>query len=109
MRRAGEGLMGARWRTEVLPTTFRVTAIAIGGYGLTSALCALTGLVLVFFGMPLSDAMLATVLLGYLFYVALVMWGFADRRTLIRPWLILLSAAVTMSIASLLAPLALAS
>jgi hypothetical protein len=101
--------MSVRWRTEVLPTTFRVTAITLGGYGLTSALCALAGLALVFFGMPLSDAMLATVLLGYLFYVALVMWAFADRTTLVRPWLIVLSAALTMSIASLLAPLALAS
>jgi hypothetical protein len=100
--------MSVPWRAQVLLTTFRVTAIALGGYALTSALCGLTGLVLVFFGMPLSDAMLTTVLLGYLFYVALVMWAFADRTTLVRPWLIILSAALTMSIASLLAPLALA-
>lgn len=89
--------------------TFRVIAIVLGGYSLTTALSALTGLVLVALGIPLSDAMLTTVLLGFVFYVALMMWGFADRRTLARPWLIVLSAALTMSITSLLAPGVLAS
>lgn len=99
--------MSWRWLQNSLLMTFRVTAIAFGGYGLTFALSALTGIALVLCGIPLADAMLTTVLLGYIFYIALVMWGFADRKTFIRPWLILLSAAFTMFLTSLLAPLVL--
>jgi hypothetical protein len=101
--------MSLRGLQDSFLMTFRVAAIALGGYGLTSALCALSGLVLASFGMPLPDAMLATVMLGYLFYIALVMWGFADRKSFIRPCLIVLFAALAMSLTSLLAPIVLSS
>jgi len=89
---------------SVLAMTFRVIAIAIGGYVFMGGVVALSGILLHRTGVPLNDAMLATVLLGYIFYVVVVMWGFRDRRTLIRPVSILVGAALTMTMASHFAP-----
>ncbi len=88
---------------------FRVIAIAIGGYALTAGVVALSGIGLNAVGVPLNDAMLATVLSGFIFYIAVVMWGFRDRRTLIRPIAVLAAAALTMTAASYLSPWVLAS
>ncbi len=87
--------------------TFRISAVTLGGYGLTSALCALAGMAVASLGVALTEAMLGTVLLGYIFYIALIMWAFAERKTLKRPCTILVLAAVTMTLTSFLAPLAL--
>lgn len=89
---------------SILVMTFRVIAIAIGGYVFMGGVVALSGILLHLMGVPLTDAMLATVLLGYVFYVAVIMWGFRDRRTLIRPFSILVGAALTMTMASRFAP-----
>ena len=101
--------MSTRWLQDALLMAFRVVAIVFGGYGLTSALCVLAGMLLHAMGMPLAEAMLTTLLLGYVFYIGLVMWGFADRTRFFRPWAILFSTAVAMSLAALLAPVALPS
>ncbi len=84
--------------------TFRVLALTLGGFALMAALSALAGLGLVALGVRLSEAMLATVLLGYVFYVALLMWGFADRNSLRRPWLVVVLAGLGMTATSYLAP-----
>ncbi len=92
------------WLAGVSSMTFRVIAITIGGYALTAGCAALSGMALNAVGLPLPDAMLATVLLGYVFYIAIVMWGFADRRNLIRPVVVLVAAALTMTLSSYFAP-----
>lgn len=99
--------MSARRLGNALHTIFRVAAISLGGYGLVSALCILAGLALHELGIALSEAMLTTVLSGYIGYVALVMWGFAEQSGARRAWIILVSAAATMSLATLAAPAAL--
>lgn len=101
--------MSLGWITPSFIMVFRIIAITLGGYGLTTALSALSGMLLHTLGASLSEAMLTTVMLGYLFYTGLLMWGFAERTSLRRPWLILSSAAITMVLASLLAPALLAS
>lgn len=89
---------------RVVSMTFRVVAIVFGGYALTAGCVALFGMALQAAGLPLKDAMLASVLLGYVFYVVVVMWAFADRRTLMRPVAVLGTAAGTMVLSSYLAP-----
>lgn len=99
--------MTSRWitgTTAAVSMTFRVLAISVGGYAFTAGCVALSGMALHAMGVPLSDAMLATILLGYVFYIAVVMWGFADRRTLFRPVAILVGAALTMKMSAYLAP-----
>lgn len=95
------------WFTDVAAMTFRVIAIAIGGYVLASGFSALSGMALHATGVPLNDAMLAAVLLGYIFYIAVVMWGFAHPQGLLRPLSILGAAALTMAAAAHFAPEAL--
>lgn len=102
---AGESL---QWIKDSLLMMFRVVAITLGGYGLTSALCALTGMLLYAVGVSLREAMLTTVMFGYLVYIAVIMWGFVDRTNFRRPWAILAAAAVSMLLTSVLAPSVLA-
>lgn len=92
------------WIVSAAAMTFRVIAISIGGFALTAGVVALLGIAIHALGVLLRDAMLASVLLGYIFYVAVVMWGFRDRRTLLRPIAVLGAAAATMTLASYLAP-----
>lgn len=99
--------MNYRRLADPLRLIFRVAAISLGGYCLVSALCILAGLALHELGIALSEAMLTTVLLGYIAYIALVMWAFAEPSGASRAWTILVSAAAAMSLATLLAPAAL--
>lgn len=84
--------------------TFRVVAIVVGGIALAAGSAALSGILLTVLGAPLGDAMVAMALAGYVFYGLIVMWGFADRRTLRRPFAVLGGGVLTMSMASVLAP-----
>ncbi len=99
--------MMGHWLPSSLAMTFRVAAISLGGYALTAGLCSLAGMVLMLSGMAMPDAMLTTVLVGYIFYIALVMWAFADRVTMKRPWAILIAAILTTIATSVLGPLVL--
>ncbi|WP_425408160.1 hypothetical protein [Hyphococcus sp.] len=89
---------------SALSMMFRVIAIAIGGIVLTGGVAALSGMALQKTGVPLKDAMLATALLSYVLYIPIVMWGFRDRRTLLRPLAVIAMAALTLTVASYFAP-----
>ena len=89
---------------DALAMTLRVIAIIVGGYVFTGGVVALSGMLLQVLGVPLADAMLSTILLGFIFYIAVVMWGFADRTSLFRPLAIVVAAALSMVISSYFAP-----
>lgn len=63
----------------------RVIAICFAGWILASGCAALAGVALRNLGMEPREAMLTTALLSFLVYIAIVMWGFADRRSIVRP------------------------
>jgi hypothetical protein len=75
--------------------TLRVVIITFGSYALTDGLAAMLGLSLHMLGVPLSDAMLLSVLIAFLLFIAIIMWGFANRNSWKRPLLITIAAIVT--------------
>lgn len=83
--------------------TYRIFGIVVGGIALMGGASALGGIGLHAGGMSLTEAMNLSSLLGFLFYVGLVMWGFA-QPSLARPTLVLVFAASTMIAATLLTP-----
>ena len=82
----------------------RVLAITIAGWILASGSAALAGAGLSLAGLPMPETMLVMALLSSLFFIAIVMWGFADRRSLLRPFVVIgLAVGVTMA-GKILAP-----
>ncbi len=75
-------------RTNALPARYRwqvfsrVIAAAIGGYALASALSALLALV---WPLPRAEAVLASTMLGFVWYALAVMWVFSVRSAT-RAW-----------------------
>lgn len=84
--------------------TMRVFAICILGWFLASAVAGLAGIALQAIGVPLKDAMLATSLLSYLFYIAIVMWGFANRTSIWRPLAVTGLTVITIVTVGILSP-----
>ena len=82
----------------------RFIAICVVGWFLASGVAGLAGIALYAVGVPLSEGMLATSLLSYVFYIAVVMWGFADRTSIWRPLAVVGLAVVAVMAAGALAP-----
>lgn len=83
----------------------RALAAVIGSYAVTAGAAALIGVLLVVgAGLGRSDALIIGSVLGYLLFVFLMLWCFAERR-LLRVWSVLvLAAATTHGAAWLIAP-----
>ena len=84
--------------------TLRVFAICVLGWFLAFGIAGLSGIALHTVGVSLADAMLATSLLSYIFYIAIVMWGFADRTSILRPLAVLGLTVLTIVTAGMLSP-----
>lgn len=66
-----------------LPIAARVFVIVVGGYAAMMGLVALAAISLALvFGMPRSEAVVLTSMIGFLGYAAIVVWGFAEWRLL---------------------------
>lgn len=93
------------------PLASRVIAVVVGGYAATVGLVALFAVLFALvFGMARSEALVLASMIGFLGYAAIVIWGFAERRSL-RLWVILgggavLSHTVATLLARLLPPMA---
>jgi len=65
--------------TRGVPLALRILLAVVGGYlltaGLTGLAAAALGLV-----MPRSEAVVLMAMLAFLVYLALLLWGFAERR-----------------------------
>lgn len=93
------------------PLASRVIAVVVGGYAATVGLVALFAVLFTLvLGMARSEALVLASMVGFLGYAAIVIWGFAERRSL-RLWVILgggavLSHAVAILLARLLPTIA---
>ena len=85
----------------------RVLAAVGAGYACTAAVVALTTLLLsLAFGMARGEAVVLAAMAGFLLYLTVLLWGFAEPR-LARVWAVLVGAAVLCwGLAQWLAPLA---
>jgi Ca2+/Na+ antiporter len=71
----GNATGGPWW---VLPG--RLVLIVVGGYATASALVAGLTVTLSFAGLPRSEAVVLVSMLGFVIYLALLIWGFAERK-----------------------------
>lgn len=63
----------------------RLIAAIPGGYALTAAAVAVSGGLLPLLGMTRSDAVVLSAMLGFVLYLVLLLWAFAER-SLARLW-----------------------
>lgn len=63
----------------------RLIAAIPGGYALSAAAVTLLGGLLTRFGMVRSEAVVVSAMSGFVFYLALLIWAFAER-SLTRLW-----------------------
>lgn len=66
----------------------RVTGAVAGGYVFCAALVALASTVLPLTGMPRSEAVVLSAMLGFVLYLLMLMWAFSVR-SLLRLWAVL--------------------
>ncbi len=67
----------------------RLAAVVGGGYACTAAAVALAARALPWaFGMARSEAVVLAAMAGFLFYLVVLLWGFAEPR-LARVWAVL--------------------
>ena len=58
----------------------RFIAAVPGGYALTAGMVAVMGSLLSASGLPRSESVVVAAMVGFLFYLALLLWAFAERR-----------------------------
>ena len=74
----------------------RVLGAVFGGYVLTALTVASAGAAMARLGMARSEAVVQAAMLGFVAYLALLLWGFSVR-SVSRLWLVLASGAVAMT------------
>lgn len=79
-----------RNRTRVLA---RVLGVVFGGYAFSAAAVALLAVLLPVSGMARSEAVILASMLGFLIYLGVLIWAFAEPR-LARVWAVLATGAV---------------
>ena len=81
----------AKSNKRLLPATFmllRITGAAVVGYALSAAVVALMVLLLIRAGLVRSEAVVLSSMLGFLFYLGVLIWAFSVRN-LARLWAVL--------------------
>lgn len=73
--------------------TLRVLGAIFGGYAFTAASVALLSVALPMLGMARSEAVILASMLGFVAYVGLLIWAFAEPR-LSRVWAVLAGGAL---------------
>ena len=68
--------------------TQRVLLAVGGGYALRAVIVMLMGWLLAALGMARSEAVTLSMMLGFVLYLVVLIWAFAERR-LLRLWLVL--------------------
>lgn len=81
------------WRYR-LQVASRVVAAAVGGYALASALTVLLALIL---PLPRAQAVLASTMLGFVWYTVAVIWVFTARSAT-RAWLLMVLPAAVLAV-----------
>jgi hypothetical protein len=81
-------------RHAALPVVFRVLGAVGGGYAVTAASVAALAAVLAACGMARPDAVVLAAMLGFLLYLALLLWAFTVK-SVARLWLALAAGITT--------------
>lgn len=91
-KHAASGFLSV-WR-QPLAVVLRVLGALLGGYAFSAALVALAAVCLALgTGLPRSEAVLLSAMPGFLLYLTVLLWAFAERR-LWRVWCVLAGGAV---------------
>jgi hypothetical protein len=69
-----------RFASPAVVVPLRVALAVLGGYGLSAGLVALLAVVLALAGMQRSEAVVLAAMLGFVIYLAVLMWAFAEPR-----------------------------
>ncbi|MEM6647235.1 MAG: hypothetical protein AAF730_13385 [Bacteroidota bacterium] len=67
--------------------TQRVLLAVVGGYLLTEAVVSLLAALLATLGMVRTEAVVLSMMLGFVIYLLLLLWAFAEQR-LVRLWIV---------------------
>jgi hypothetical protein len=89
---------------NIFQQTYRNLGIVVGGYGLWSGVVPLGGLGLYQLGFQLNDALLIFAMLGPLFYIAILIYGFAAPLRWHPGMTIAITGLTTMLLAALITP-----
>lgn len=84
--------------------TLRVISLTVAGWILSSGLAALVGAGLILIGLPKQDTMVVMALASFLLFIAIIMWGFVNRTSVLRPLLIIGFAVGVMMAGKVLTP-----
>lgn len=71
-----------------LRVLLRIVGALPGGYAFTASLVALLTVLLTHAGLPRSEAVVSASMLGFVFYLLVLLWAFSVR-SLVRLWLLL--------------------
>ena len=69
---------GRAYRTAKLLA--RILLVVLGGYAAASSVVAGSAVALTWLGMARSEAVVTASMAGFVVYLALLIWGFAERR-----------------------------
>lgn len=80
---------GKESRKAAVSVALRTVAAVVGGFGLTTALVGLSSVALpLLLGVARSEAVLLSAMLGFILYLVVLLWAFAEPR-LGRVWVTL--------------------
>lgn len=82
--------------TRIVRASLRVLGAVFGGYALTALMVAAAGAVMARLGMARSEAVVLAAMLGFLVYLALLLWGFSIAYVA-RLWATLALAAAALA------------
>lgn len=83
---------GDHRRARTLRIVLRVLGAVAGGYALTALAVAALGAVMTQLGMARAEAVTLAAMLGFVIYLALLLWGYSVK-SVTRLWLTLMSGA----------------
>jgi hypothetical protein len=81
---------------RIVRVSLRLLGVVFGGYALTALTVAWAGAALARLGMARSEAVVLAAMLGFVAYLALLLWGFSVKRVT-RLWLALASGAAAIA------------
>ena len=81
---------------RIVRVSLRVLGAVFGGYALTVLVVTSAGAVMARLGMARSEAVVLAAMLGFVAYLALLLWSFSVKRVT-RLWAVLASASAAMT------------
>lgn len=82
--------------TTIVRGSLRVLGAVFGGYALTALMVASAGAVMARLGMARSDAVVLAAMLGFVAYLALLLWTFS-MKSVTRLWAVLASSVAALA------------